>query len=291
MIVETDSGSGFCFGVENAVKITEKALLTGEKVYSLGPIVHNDMEVRRLMSLGLININREKFSNLHDCKLLIRAHGEPPDTYLTAEKNNITIIDATCPIVKKLQARIKENWLRSKEMNGQIVIYGKSGHDEVIGLLGQTKNEGILISSPEDLSKLDFTRPVILFSQTTMSISSYRNIGGLIRERMINAGVTDPDSILKVNNTICAQVSNREPHLRAFAKKHDIIIFVSGKESSNGKLLYNACREVNPETRFVSSPEEIERKWFEGKHSAGICGATSTPKWLIEVIRELIITF
>jgi len=291
MIVETDNKSGFCFGVKNAVEIAEKALLKGEEVYSLGPIVHNDMEVKRLASLGLIMINREKLAGLKDCSLLIRAHGEPPETYLIAQTNKIKIIEATCPIVKKLQSRIKDSWLRSKEINGQIVIYGKPGHDEVVGLMGQTRNEGILISGPDDLSKIDFSRPVMLFSQTTMSKSSYNNLADLIRTDMRKNGISDPDAFLKVNNTICAQVSGREPHLRAFAKKHDIIIFVSGKESSNGKLLFSICKAVNPETRFVSSPGEIEPSWFEGKDSVGICGATSTPKWLIEEIRDLILKF
>lgn len=291
MIVETDDKSGFCFGVQNAVGIAEKALQKGEKVYSLGPIVHNDMEVNRLIGLGLITIDREKLGRLKDCNLLIRAHGEPPATYLLAKKNNITIIDATCPIVKKLQLKIKNTWLAVRDQKGQIVIYGKRGHDEVVGLLGQTNNEAILISGPEDLEKIDFSGPVSLFSQTTMSRSSYDNIAELIRTGMKSAGISDTDNFLKVHNTICGQVSGREPHLRDFAKKHDIIIFVSGKESSNGKLLYNVCKTVNPETYFVSSPGEIERSWFEGRKTAGICGATSTPKWLIEEIRNMISNF
>ena len=291
MIVETDDKSGFCFGVQNAVGIAEKALLKGEEVYSLGPIVHNEMEVNRLVKLGLTAINRERLGRLKDCNLLIRAHGEPPGTYLLAEKNNITIIDATCPIVKKLQARIKNSWLTTWDQKGQIVIYGKPGHDEVVGLLGQTNNEGILISGPEDLSKIDFTRPVLLFSQTTMSMSDYNNIAEQIRAEMVRAGISDTENNLKVHRTICSQVSNREPHLKDFAKKHDIIIFVSGKESSNGKLLYKACKSVNPATYFVSSPDEIEKSWFEGKKTAGVCGATSTPKWLIEEIRDFILKF
>lgn len=291
MIVEADTKSGFCFGVRNAVEIAEKAILKGDEVYSLGPIVHNDMEVERLGSMGLITIDHGKLNGLRNCKLLIRAHGEPPETYIIAEKNNITIIDATCPIVKKLQSRIKETWLKSKKNNGQIVIFGKAGHDEVVGLLGQTMNEGILISDKDDLSKIDFTRPVMLFSQTTMSKREYNNLAGLIHKQMKNDGIIDPDVSLKVYNTICAQVSGREPHLRSFAKKHEIIIFVSGKESSNGKLLYSVCKSVNPDTYFVSSAAEINRSWFEGKNSAGICGATSTPKWLIEEIRNEILKF
>ncbi len=291
MIVETDNLSGFCFGVQNAVEIAEKALKTGEKVYSLGPIVHNDMEVKRLISLGMITINRDKLASLKDCKLLIRAHGEPPETYRIAQEQNITIIEATCPIVKKLQARVKETWLRAKEMGGQVVIYGKPGHDEVVGLLGYTNNNGILISGTDDISKIDLTKPVMLFSQTTMSLREYSKIADLIKEGMKSKGISDTDTYLKVHNTICAQVSGREPHLRSFAQKHDIIIFVSGKESSNGKLLYSVCKSVNPDTWFVSSPDEIQASWFEGKQSAGICGATSTPKWLIEEIRTRILNF
>jgi len=288
MEVEVDKWSGFCFGVQNAVEITEKALMRGEKVFSLGPIVHNDKEVERLSSLGLISIDHEQFMNLHDCKVLIRAHGEPPETYQAAEKNNITIIEATCPIVKRLQSRIRETWLRSKTDNGQVVIFGKPGHAEVVGLLGQTNNEGILISLPEDIIRIDVTRPVSLFSQTTMGLKEYSNIKTLIFKSMKERGVLDPAYHFRVNNTICGQVSNREPILKAFAEKHDTIIFVSGKESSNGKMLYSVCKSVNPDTHFVSSPEEIDRSWFKGKLSAGICGATSTPKWLIENIRDLV---
>jgi 4-hydroxy-3-methylbut-2-enyl diphosphate reductase len=288
MEVEIDKKSGFCFGVQNAVEIAEKALLHGEKVFSLGPIVHNDKEVERLSSLGLLSINHEQFRKLKNCKVLIRAHGEPPDTYRIAEENNITIIEATCPIVKKLQSKIRETLLRIKKENGQIVIFGMPGHAEVIGLLGQTNNEGILISSPADIFKVDVTRPVALFSQTTMGINEYGNIKELIYNKMKEQGVLDPVHNFMANNTVCGQVSNREPHLKAFARKHDTIIFVSGKESSNGRMLFSVCRSVNPDTHFVSSPEEIDKSWFEGKRSVGICGATSTPKWLIENIRDFI---
>jgi len=288
MIVEIDRKSGFCFGVQNAVEIAEKALRRGEKVFSLGPIVHNDKEVERLAELGLVSIDHEEFIKLRDCKVLIRAHGEPPGTYITADKNNITIIEATCPIVRRLQSRIKETWLESPETNGQVVIFGKPGHAEVVGLLGQTENEGILVSGPPDIDKVDINRPVFLFSQTTMSVNEYSVFADLLRSKMKENGIAEPDKYLQVNKTICGQVSNREPHLKAFAKKHDVLIFVSGKESSNGKMLYSVCRSINPETYFVSSPEEINRSWFDGKKSAGICGATSTPKWLIEKIYEII---
>jgi 4-hydroxy-3-methylbut-2-enyl diphosphate reductase len=288
MVVEIDRGSGFCFGVQNAVEIAEKALLKGEKVFSLGPIVHNDKEVERLSSIGLITIDQDQFMNLHDCKVLIRAHGEPPATYQIAEKNNITIIEATCPIVKKLQSRITKSWLNAKENNGQVVIYGKPGHAEVVGLIGQTNNEGIIIASEKDIDKIDLTRPVALFSQTTMGLAEFNNIKNIISRRMKERGVLDPGVHFRVNNTICGQVSNREPRLRAFARKHDSLIFVSGKESSNGKMLYSVCKSVNPDTHFVSSVEEIDISWFSGKKSVGICGATSTPKWLIEHICDYI---
>lgn len=288
MEVEIDKKSGFCFGVQNAVEIAEKALLRGEKVFSLGPIVHNDKEVERLSSLGLVSINHEQFRKLKNCKVLIRAHGEPPDTYKTAEENNITIIEATCPIVKKLQSKIRETWLRIKKDQGQIVIFGKPGHAEVVGLLGQTNNEGILISSPADIDKIDVKRPVALFSQTTMGVNEYGNIKELIYNKMKEQRVLDPVHNFMANNTVCGQVSNREPHLKAFAREHDTIIFVSGKESSNGRMLFSVCKGVNPDSHFVSSPEEIDKSWFAGKRSVGICGATSTPKWLIENIRDFV---
>jgi 4-hydroxy-3-methylbut-2-enyl diphosphate reductase len=288
MIVEIDKHSGFCFGVQNAVEIAEKALSSGEKVFSIGPIVHNDKEVERLKSLGLESITHDQFRQLKECKVLIRAHGEPPETYITAEKNKISIIEATCPIVKRLQSRIKDTWLKTRGENGQIVIFGKPGHAEVVGLLGQINNEGILVSELSDLDKIDVSRPVYLFAQTTMGVKPYHDFADLLKKRMAEKGIPVIDNMLTVNRTICGQVSNREPHLKEFARKHETIIFVSGRESSNGKMLYSVCKNINPETHFVSSPEEIDKSWFDGKKSAGICGATSTPKWLIEKIRDII---
>ncbi len=288
MIVEIDEYSGFCFGVQNAVEIAEKALSSGERVFSIGPIVHNDKEVERLKSLGLESITHDQFRLLKDCKVLIRAHGEPPETYITAEKNNISIIEATCPIVKRLQSKIKDTWLNSRGENGQIVIFGKPGHAEVVGLLGQINNEGILVSELSDLDKINVNRPVYLFAQTTMGIKPYNDFADLLKKRMDENGFAGTASKLTVNRTICGQVSNREPHLKEFARKHETIIFVSGRESSNGKMLYSVCKSINPDTHFVSSPEEIDKSWFKGKKSAGICGATSTPKWLIEKIRDII---
>lgn len=288
MEIEVDQKSGFCFGVQNAVEIAEKALLNGEQVFSLGPIVHNDMEMERLTALGLEPLNHEQFGHLKNCNVLIRAHGEPPSTYRIAAENNIRIIEATCPIVKKLQSRIKDTWLTSKDNGDQIVIFGKPGHAEVVGLLGQTNNEGILISGPGDIMKIDFKRRVHLFSQTTMGVREYNHLKELIIEGMRKAGIDDPENRLFVRNSICGQVSNREPHLIEFAGKHDVIIFVSGSESSNGRMLFNVCKNVNSDTYFVSSPDDIDPLWFKGKKSAGICGATSTPKWLIEKIRDFI---
>jgi 4-hydroxy-3-methylbut-2-enyl diphosphate reductase len=288
MVIEIDKNSGFCFGVQNAVEIAEKALRAGEKVFSLGPIVHNDREVERLLTMGLKSIDHDQFRNLRNCKVLIRAHGEPPETYITAQENNITIIEATCPIVKRLQSKIKQTWLKTREDNGQIVIFGKPGHAEVVGLLGQTNNEGILVSKPEDYTKIDVSRPVYVFAQTTMSVKDFRTFTERLELRIREEGNQDPASILKVNNTICGQVSNREPRLIEFSRKHDVIIFVGGKESSNGKILYSVCKNINPDTHFVSSPEEIDKSWFNDNKSVGICGATSTPKWLLENVRDYI---
>ena len=288
MLVEIDKQSGFCFGVQNAVEIAEKALLKGEKVFSLGPIVHNDKEVDRLSTLGLVSINHEKFKELKDCKVLIRAHGEPPETYAIAEKNNLSIIEATCPIVKRLQSKIRDAWIRTKEGDGQVVIFGKQGHAEVVGLQGQINNEGIIVSGPADFRKIDISKPVYLFAQTTMSVREYSILSEILCTKMMENGITDMTKNLIINKTICGQVSNREPHLKAFAKKHDTIIFVSGRESSNGKMLYSVCKNINPDTHFVSSQEELDKSWFTGKNSIGICGATSTPKWLIENIRDII---
>jgi 4-hydroxy-3-methylbut-2-enyl diphosphate reductase len=289
MEIDIDTGSGFCFGVQNAVGIAEEALKKGEKVFCLGQIVHNELEIERLSALGLVSISYEEFEKMRDCKVLIRAHGEPPSTYRTAEKNNITVLEATCPIVKRLQSKIKDTWIKAKDENGQIVIFGKRGHPEVAGLLGQTRNEAILVTSTEDIRKIDYTRPVHLFSQTTMSAEDFYSIAENIRSQIAYKGLADPDELLSVNKTSCRQVANRQPRLKTFAKKHDVVIFVSGKESSNGKMLYSVCKSVNPETYFVSSPDEIDSNIFTGKKSVGICGATSTPKWLIDKIYQAVI--
>lgn len=290
MLVEIDEKSGFCFGVQNAVEIAEEALSRGEQVFCLGPIVHNDIEVERLLSLGLKTINHNEYKELRNCKVLIRAHGEPPETYYIAEKNNIKIIEATCPIVKKLQSRIKKTWFDAAASDGQVVIYGKAGHAEVIGLMGQTNNQAILTDGAGNLDRIDYSKEIHLFSQTTMSNSEYNSLAEKIKERMAKAGIADPEKHLHINRTICGQVSNRQPGLKLFAKKHEIIIFVSGRESSNGKMLFSICKSENSNSWFVSSPEEIRKEWFTGISSVGVCGATSTPKWLIDKVKDTILS-
>lgn len=291
MKVEIHRKSGFCFGVQNAVEIAEKALLEGEKVYSLGPIVHNDMEVHRLAALGLVSVNKDEYLKLKNCKVLIRAHGEPPETYKYAAENNITIIEATCPIVKTLQSRIRKAWSPDGDEHSQIVIYGKPGHAEVVGLMGQIDNNGILVTGKDDLSRIDFSRPLHLFSQTTMSRSGYEELAEEIRLKYTEKGASDPSGMIKIHRTICGQVSNREPDLREFSRNHDVIIFVSGKDSSNGKMLYQVCKSINPLTYFVASESDIDKSWFKGRNTVGVCGATSTPKWLIEKISDIISKF
>ncbi|MGB8359253.1 MAG: 4-hydroxy-3-methylbut-2-enyl diphosphate reductase [Bacteroidales bacterium] len=288
MKVDIEPGSGFCFGVENAVRIAEEALRAGEKIFCLGEIVHNDLEVDRLKGLGLITISHEDFARLRDCKVLIRAHGEPPSTYETARKNNITIIEATCPIVHSLQEKIRLVLESARKVDGQIVIFGKQGHAEVIGLLGAAEEKGLLVTGLDDLHKIDFTRRVWLFAQTTKNKSEYDLIIESIRRNQEKANPSHPDNFLKVYNSICGQVSGREPKLRIFARQHDVIIFVSGKNSSNGHMLYEVCLNENNRTHFISHPDEINPEWFINAGNAGICGATSTPRWLIHKVAEAI---
>lgn len=288
MKVEIEPGSGFCFGVENAVRIAEEALQAGEEVYSLGEIVHNDIEVARLKKMGLVTITYDEFAKLRDRKVLVRAHGEPPSTYEMAMENNITIIDATCPIVHSMQEKIKKVKLVSTLENGQIVIYGKQDHAEVKGLMGAAGEKGILVTGKQDIGKIDFTRPVWLFAQTTRSKGEYELVAEIIRLNLEKAAPDHPENTFRVYNTICRQVSDREPRLRDFARKNDVIIFVSGKKSSNGRMLYEVCRHENNRSHFISSPEEIAPRWFTNAQSAGVCGATSTPKWLIQQVAEAI---
>jgi len=291
MKVEIEPGSGFCFGVENAVRIAEESLRAGETVYSLGEIVHNDIEVARLTDLGLQTITYEEFETLRDCKVLVRAHGEPPSTYEKAQKNNITIIDATCPIVHSMQEKIRKVADVSRLEEGQIVIYGKEGHAEVIGLMGAAGSRGILVTGKGDLGRIDFTKPVFLFAQTTKSKIQYEVVAEIIRLNMEKVSAEHPGNTLRVHNTTCRQVSGREPKLREFSRKNDVIVFVSGRKSSNGRMLFDVCHKENPRSHFISSPEELKSEWFTDASSAGICGATSTPRWLIQKVAQIVESF
>jgi 4-hydroxy-3-methylbut-2-enyl diphosphate reductase len=278
--IEIDEGSGFCFGVTTAIKKAEEELAKGEKLYCLGDIVHNGRECDRLREMGLITINHEEMEQLHDAKVLLRAHGEPPETYELARKNNIEIIDATCPVVLKLQKRIKAQY--DENGTAQIVIFGKKGHAEVLGLVGQTHSNAIVIESSDEVTKLDFTRDIYLYSQTTKSLDEFNRIIDYIQTHI------SPDATFKSFDTICRSVANRMPNISQFAAKHDLILFVCGRKSSNGKVLYNECLRVNPNTHLVEDPQEIEAAWLEGIQSVGICGATSTPRWLMEQCSDAI---
>jgi len=287
MKIEIDNNSGFCFGVVNAIQLAEKELKNNDILYCLGDIVHNSAEVERLKSNGLITINHEQFKDLENCKVLLRAHGEPPETYEIARKKNIQLIDASCPVVLKLQNNIKLGFDDFLKKGGQVVIYGKEGHAEVNGLVGQTNGKATVIGGLNDLDKIDFSKPVNLFSQTTKSIEGFYEIQKEIKKRMIATQGTE-DVHFIANDTICRQVSHRQPQLREFVKKHDVVIFVSGKKSSNGQMLYNVCKAENPNTFFVSKHTELEKTWFMNASSVGICGATSTPRWLMERVATAI---
>lgn len=286
MNVHVDQNSGYCFGVEFAIQMAEDEMDDGNVLYCLGDIVHNDMEVARLNQKGLRIINREELKQLKDCKVLIRAHGEPPETYQLALDNNIELVDASCPVVLKLQNRVKHAYDQVKNKNGQIVLYGKKGHAEVIGLTGQTNKEAIVVMEEKDLDKIDFTRPITLFSQTTKSTKGFYQLKQMIEERIeaVNGSVELFD--FKANDSICRQVSNREPQLTLFSKEHDVIVFVSGRKSSNGKALYGVCKENNPRSYFVENELTIDPQWFKQGDSVGICGATSTPMWLMERVAQ-----
>ncbi|MBX9850911.1 MAG: 4-hydroxy-3-methylbut-2-enyl diphosphate reductase [Cytophagaceae bacterium] len=287
MKVTIDKNSGYCFGVEFAIKMAEDEMQNGDTLYCLGDIVHNSMEVKRLNQKGLRIIDRNDLMNLRDCKVLIRAHGEPPETYQIALKNNIELVDASCPVVLKLQNRVKHAYDKASDVKGQIVIYGQPGHAEVIGLAGQTKDEAIVITTEEDLNKIDFNKPITLFSQTTKSTQGFYKIKSLIEERIKNTGTLEQLDF-EYNDSICRQVSNREPQLRKFSKEHDVVIFVSGKKSSNGKALYGVCKAENPRSYFIENETEIDPSWFKPTDSVGICGATSTPMWLMEQVSDFI---
>jgi 4-hydroxy-3-methylbut-2-enyl diphosphate reductase len=287
MEVTIDKNSGYCFGVEFAIQMAEDEMQEVEELYCLGDIVHNSMEVQRLYEKGLRIIDHEQLKDLHDCKVLIRAHGEPPETYQIALQNNIELIDASCPVVLKLQNRVKHAYDSIANQNGQVVIYGQHGHAEVIGIAGQTRDEAIIVTSEADLDKVDFTKPVTLFSQTTKSTKGFYHIKSVIEERMLAAQGTLEN--LDANDSICRQVSNREPHLMKFAKEYDVIVFVSGKKSSNGKALYAVCQRENPQSYFVENETELQPEWFENAATVGICGATSTPMWLMQQVKDSIL--
>ena len=287
MRIEIDAQSGFCFGVVYAIEMAEDALNEDKALYCLGDIVHNDKEVERLKQKGLIIINHEEFKTLHNCKVLIRAHGEPPETYRIALQNNIHLIDASCPVVLKLQDRVRQGFIKTIEDDGQLVIYGKKGHAEVNGLIGQTHNKAIIANNIEELVNIDYRRSIRLYSQTTQSTQGFLSIKNELELRILNAG-GNPEELLIWNDTLCRQVSNREPQLEKFAKEYDVILFVSGKKSSNGKVLYNICKAHNSNSYMISDATEIEHTWLENCQSIGICGATSTPVWLMEEVKTFL---
>lgn len=276
--IEIDSKSGFCFGVVTAICKAEEELEKTGRLYCLGDIVHNSDEVERLRRKGLITITHEEMQQLYNVKVLLRAHGEPPATYELAKKNNIEIIDATCPVVLQLQRRIKESYT-SANPRPQIVIYGKNGHAEVNGLVGQTNGEAIVVEDISQLDNVDLNNDIALYSQTTKSLQGFTEIINAISSKK------SPLSTFKSYDTICRQVANRVDHIRQFASNHQLVLFVSGKKSSNGKILYNECLSVNPNTKFISNENEIDPEWLNGAESIGICGATSTPRWLMENVK------
>ncbi|MCR4915610.1 MAG: 4-hydroxy-3-methylbut-2-enyl diphosphate reductase [Prevotella sp.] len=278
--IEIDNGSGFCFGVTTAIKKAEEELAAGKTLYCLGDIVHNGMECERLRQMGLVTINHDDLQTLHNAKVLLRAHGEPPETYELARRNNIEIIDATCPVVLQLQKRIKKQY---ESGAGQIVIFGKKGHAEVLGLVGQTNGNAIVIESFSEVVKLDFTRDIYLYSQTTKSLDEFHRIIEYIQAHMAQG------ASFKSFDTICRSVANRMPSITQFASRHDLILFVCGRKSSNGKVLFSECLRVNANTHLIEGPEEIEPSWLEGIETVGICGATSTPKWLMEQCHDAIL--
>lgn len=277
--IEIDEGSGFCFGVVTAIEKAEAALAGDAELYCLGDIVHNSDEVKRLADKGMTTITHDDLDRLHNVRVLLRAHGEPPATYAVARKNGISIIDATCPVVLRLQQRIKESYREGAERGRQIVIYGKPGHAEVNGLVGQTDGNAIVVQGMDDLGNIDYSRDVDLYSQTTMSLSGFKEVIAEIERRM------QPGATFRSFDTICRQVANRVDSLRRFASEHDLVLFVSGKKSSNGKFLYSECHAVNASTRLISDENDINPDWLKGIKRIGICGATSTPRWLMERVK------
>ena len=280
MQIEIDNGSGFCFGVTTAIRKAEEELAAGTRLYCLGDIVHNGMECERLRRMGLVTINHDEMSRLHGVKVLLRAHGEPPETYEMARRNNIEIIDATCPVVLQPQRRIKQKY--DANPDAQIVIFGKPGHAEVLGLVGQTNGRAIVVADLDGVKSLDFTRDIFLYSQTTKSLDEFHRIIDYIQQHIA------PEATFKSFDTICRQVANRMPNISSFARRHDLILFVCGRKSSNGRVLFNECKSVNPNSHLIEGPDEIDPSWLKGVDTVGICGATSTPKWLMEECLERI---
>ncbi len=277
--ISIDPESGFCFGVKNAVTKATAELADGKPLYSLGAMVHNPIEVNRLADMGLVVIDHDQFASLHDAKVIFRAHGEPPSSYSNIKDRNIKLIDATCPVVLRLQERIKEAHQAMTKCGGQVVIFGKKGHAEVVGLIGQTNGEAILVENEADLEKIDATRPVEFFSQTTKDIGQFMKMVKILEQRVPR---------FRWHDTICRQVANRGPHLKQFAAGHELMIFVGGHDSSNAKALFGMCQQVNTNSFFIENIDELRPEWFAGVRSVGISGATSTPSWLIENVKARI---
>lgn len=280
--IEIDRQSGCCFGVAKAITRAEEELKKDGFLYCLGDIVHNSIEVERLEKMGMITIDHEQLKELKNVKVLLRAHGEPPSTYEIAKQNNIELIDASCPVVLGLQKKIRKKYELGVDNGIQIVIYGKRGHAEVKGLMGQTRESAIIIESKEEIDKLDFSRDISLFSQTTKPLEGFYEIGELIKARMAEGAA------FFFNDTICRQVSNRVPNIREFASSHDLIIFIAGEKSSNGKVLFNECKSRNPNSYLIHTPEEVDPEWLNEEISIGICGATSTPQWQMNAVADIV---
>ena len=285
MIVDIEKDSGFCFGVVNAIKLAEDTLKQNDSLYCLGDIVHNEAEVNRLKKIGIQFVEQKEIEKLEGKSLLFRAHGEHPDTYKKIENAKVKLIDATCPIVLKLQQNIKQQYLKAKKENGQIVVFGNHNHPEAIGLRGQTEDTAIIIESKNELDVIDFSRPIYLFSQTTKSGEHYDEIVDIIKQR-----IGDSTKFF-YKKSVCGQVANRAPKLRKFIQNYDLIIFVSGKKSSNGKFLYGEIKKNHPNSYLISGPSELNKAWFSKEQSIGISGATSTPLWLMEEVRDKVLTF
>lgn len=288
MKVNLDPNAGFCFGVKKAIHKAEEGLQQNQKLFCLGEIVHNDEEINRLDNLGLRTLQYNDLENHIGEKIMFRAHGEPPSTYEKAKKNNFEIIDATCPVVLKFQEKVKKAFIEMQPLNGQIVIAGKKNHPEVIGLTGQTENTAIIIESLADVDKIDLRLPLRLFIQTTLNKYYLDEIVELILDKYLKIGILKPD--FKYFNTICGQVSGRILKLREFCSQNEVVIFVSGKNSSNGKQLFDICQSENPKSYFISSQDELKTEWYNKATSVGVTGATSTPAWLMEQIAEYIST-